>query len=109
MGQTVVELTDLLAATAVLAVLLGLSGAALGAFAGWPGAKEPAPSWGAALLFALAVLPAVLSLIARLVSLDAALAAQVVLALIGIPAARRIGPPPLSALPRGSPPPAPRR
>jgi hypothetical protein len=98
MGQTLVEVADLLAATAVLAVLLGLSGAALGAFAGWLGAKEPAPSWGTALLFSLAVLPAVLSLIARLVSLDAALGAQVALALLGIPAARKIGPPPLSAL-----------
>ena len=98
MGQTVVEVTDLLAATAVLAVLLGLSGAALGAFTGWLGAKEPAPTWGAALLLSLAVLPAVLSLIARLVSLDAALAAQVVLALLGIPAARKMGPPPPAAL-----------
>jgi hypothetical protein len=98
MGQTIVEITDLLAATAVLAVLLGLSGAALGAFVGWLGAKEPAPSWGEALLFSLAVLPAALSLIARLVSLDAALGAQVVLALLGIPAARKIGPPSFSAL-----------
>jgi hypothetical protein len=98
MGQTVLELTDLLAATAVLAVLLGLSGAALGAFADRLGAKELAPSWDAALLLSLAVLPAALSLIARLVSLDAALAAQVVLALLGIPAARKIGPPPLAAL-----------
>jgi hypothetical protein len=99
MGQTIVELTDLLAATAVLTVLLGLSGAALGAFVGWLGAKEElASSWGEALLFSLAVLPAVLSLIARVVGLDAALAAQVALALVGIPAARKIGAPPLSAL-----------
>lgn len=98
MGQTIVEITDLLAATAVLAVLLGLSGAALGSFAGWLGAKDLAPSWGEALLLSLAVLPAVLSVIARLVGLDVALAAQVVLALLGIPAARKIGPPPLSAL-----------
>jgi len=98
MGQTVVELTGLLAATAVLTLLLGLSGAALGAFAGRLSTKELAPSWDAALLLSLAVLPAALSLIARLVSLDAALAAQVVLALLGIPAARKIGPPPLAAL-----------
>src|ERR1043166_6286469 len=98
MGQTVVEVIDLLTATAVLAVLLGLSGAALGAFADRLGAKELAPSWDVALLLSLAVLPAGLSLIARLVSLDAALVAQVVLALLGIPAARKIGPPPLAAL-----------
>jgi hypothetical protein len=98
MGQTAVEVTELLAATAALTVLLGLSGAALGAFAGRLGAKELAPSWDAALLLSLAVLPAALSLIVRLVSLDAALAAQVVLALFGIPAARKIGPPSLAAL-----------
>lgn len=98
MGQTVVELIDLIAATVLLAALLGLSGAALGAFAGRLGAKEMAPSWGATLLLSLAVLPAALSLIARLVSVDAALVAQVVLALLGIPAARKIGPPPLSAV-----------
>ena len=98
MGQMVTELTELVAATAVLTVLLGLSGAALGAFAGRFGAKELAPSWDAALLLSLAVLPAALSLIARIASLDAALAAQVVLALLGIPAARKIGPPPLAAL-----------
>src|ERR1043166_6169311 len=98
MGQMVTELTELVAATAVLTVLLGLSGAALGAFAGRLGTKELAPSWDAALLLSLAVLPAALSLIARIVSFDAALAAQVVLALLGIPAARKIGPPPLAAL-----------
>jgi hypothetical protein len=98
MGQTVVELIDLIAATVLLAALLGLSGAALGAFAGRLGAKDLAPSWSAALLLSLAVLPATLSLIARLVSLDAALVAQVVVALFGIPAARKIGPPPLSAV-----------
>jgi len=98
MGQTVVDLTELLAATAVFVVLLGLSGSALGAFADRLGAKELAPSWHAALLLSLAVLPAALSLIARLVSLDAALAAQVVLALLGLPAARKIGPPPLAAV-----------
>src|ERR1043166_7877796 len=48
MGQMVTELTELVAATAVLTVLLGLSGAALGAFAGRFGAKELAPSWDAA-------------------------------------------------------------
>jgi hypothetical protein len=98
MGQSVVELTELLAATAVLAVLLGLSGAAIGAFAGRLGTKDLAPSWDTALLLSLAVLPAVLSLIGRLVSVDAALALQVVLALLGIPAARKIGPPPLKLL-----------
>ena len=98
MGQSILELADLLAATAVLGVLLGLSGAALGAFAGRLGAKELAPSWDAALLLSLAVLPAALSLIARLVSVDAALVAQIVLGLLGIPAARKIGPPPLAAL-----------
>src|SRR6516162_1311308 len=98
MGQTVVDLTELLAATAVFVVLLGLSGSALGAFADRLGAKELAPSWHAALLLSLAVLPAALSLIARPVSLDAVLAAQVGLAVLGLPAARKIGPPPLAAV-----------
>jgi hypothetical protein len=98
MGQMVVAFVDVLAATAVLTVLLGLSGAAIGAFIGWLGAKELARSWGAALLFSLALMPALLSLIARLLSLDAALAVQVALALLGIPAARKMERPSLSAV-----------
>ncbi|MBV8755156.1 MAG: hypothetical protein JO328_20070 [Hyphomicrobiales bacterium] len=97
MGQMVVAFVDVLAATAVLTVLLGLSGAAIGAFVGWLGAKELAWSWGAALLFSLALMPALLSLITRFLSLDAALATQVALALLGIPAARKMERPSLSA------------
>ena len=97
MASTLVEFARLLAATALLAPLLLLPGAVIAA---WVGAKElgrPWP-WGVALLFSLAVLPALLSLIARLVSLDAALGTLLALALLGIPAVAKVERPPLSVL-----------
>jgi hypothetical protein len=100
MWETFVDLAHLFAATGLFAVLLLLPGAALADRFGGLGAKELGPSfqWGLALLFSFAVLPALLSLIARFVSVDAALTALLVLALLGIPAARRIGPPSLAAI-----------
>jgi hypothetical protein len=97
MAGTLVEFAGLLAATILLASLLLLPGAAIAA---WLGAKELGASrhWGIALLFSLAVLPALLSLITRLVSLDAALAVLLALALFGIPAVRKIEPPPHSVV-----------
>jgi hypothetical protein len=100
MSGTVVDFAALFAATALLAVLLLLPGAAIANFLGSLDAKEPERpwQWGTALLCSLAVLPALLSLIARLVSLDDAVAAQLILALLGIGAARKIGWPPRAAL-----------
>ena len=100
MWGTFIDVAGFVAATALLAVLLLLPGAAFAAFAGWLGTKDLGwpYRWAAALLFSLAVLPAVLSLIARLVSLDAAVAALVALALLGIPAARKLERPPLAAV-----------
>lgn len=100
MVQTLVEFADLLAATALLAVLLTLPGAAIANWNGWFGGKAVTPflGWGVALLFSLAVLPVLLSLVARFVSLDAALATQLVLAAAGIAAARKIGWPPRWAM-----------
>lgn len=97
MAQTFIDLADLLAATALLSVLLTLPGAAVAGWTGWLGAKDVTPplGWGIALLFSFAVLPVLLSLVTRFVSLDAAVAVQVVLAVAGIPAARKIGWPPL--------------
>ena len=96
MASTLLEFARLLAATALLAPLLLLPGAAI---AKWLGAKELGRTchWGIALLFSLAVLPALLSVIARLASLDAALAALLALALLGIPALIKLDRPPLSA------------
>jgi hypothetical protein len=95
--QTLVDFADLLAATALLAVLLTLPGAAMAAWIGRYGAKEVKQScnWGTALLFSFAVLPVLLSLVARLVSLDAAVAVQLVLAAAGIAAAGKMQRPPL--------------
>ncbi len=98
MAESLVEFAQLLAATAVVAALLLLPGVAMATLTGWLGAKELGRSWGAALLFAVALLPALLSLIARLVNLDAAVAAQLVLALVGIAAARTMERPRLSAV-----------
>jgi len=96
-AQTLLDFADLLAATALLALLLTLPGAAVASWTGWLGAKDttPARGWGIALLFSFAVLPVLLSLVARFASLDAAVAALGVLAAAGIPAARKIGWPPL--------------
>jgi hypothetical protein len=100
MSGTVIDFAQLFAATALLAALLLLPGAAIANFVGALDAKEPERSWawGTALLYALAILPALLSLIARLVSLDAAVAVQIPLALFGIGAARKIGWPPRAAV-----------
>ena len=100
MRGTLSDLTGLFAATVLIAGLLLLSGAAIAACTGWLGVKELGRSyhWGEALLFALAILPALLSLIARLVNLDAALATQVTLALLGIPAVKKMQRPPLSVV-----------
>lgn len=106
--QTLVDFADLLAATALLAVLLILSGAAIGCWIGRRGAKEvsqeankevkPTCGWGTALLLSFAVLPVLLSLVARLAGLDAAVAVQLVLATAGIPAARKMERPPLRSV-----------
>jgi len=95
--QTFVDFADLLAATALLAVLLTLPGAAFANWTGWLGAKDVMPprGWGIALLFSFAVLPVSLSLVARFAGLDAAVAVQLVLAAAGIPATRKMGWPPL--------------
>lgn len=100
MWQTAVDIAALLAATALAGVLLLLSGAAIAAVTDWLGVKELGRSyqWPAALLFAFAVLPVLLSLIARLVSFDAAVAAQVILALLGIPTVRKMDRPPLAVV-----------
>jgi hypothetical protein len=96
--QTLVDFADLLAATALLTVLLTLSGAAIASRSDWFSAEEDGRrscSWGTALLFSFAVLPVLLSLAARLASLDAAVAVLLVLAAAGIPAARKMERPPL--------------
>jgi hypothetical protein len=100
MGQTFIAFADLLAATALVGFLLLLPGAAIATFTGWLGVKELARSyhWGAALLFSFAILPALLSLIARLVNLDTAVATLVALALLGIPAVTKMERPPFSAV-----------
>jgi hypothetical protein len=100
MPGTVIDFAAFFAATALLALLLLLPGAAIANFAGSLETEESERpwQWGTALLYALAVLPALLSLIARLVSLDAAVAAQLILALLGIPAGRKIGWPPRAAV-----------
>ncbi len=100
MWETFSEFAGLLAATALVASLLLLSGATIAAFTGWLGVKNLGRSydWSAALLFSVTALPALLSLIARLVSVDAALAVQVLLALLGIPTIRKMERPPLSAV-----------
>ena len=94
--QTLIDFADLVAATALLAVLLTLPGAAVAGWTGWRGAKAVAPprGWGTALLFSFAVLPALLSLVARFASLDAAVIVDLVLAAAGIPAVRKLGWPP---------------
>ncbi len=91
--QIFVDFADLLAATALLAVLLALPGAAIAQWTGWVDAKEvmPVRRWGIALLFSLAVLPVLLSLVARFAGLDMAVAVQLVLAAAGILAIRKIG------------------
>jgi len=93
MSGTVIDFAEFFFAAVLLAALLLLPGAAIANFAGSLDEKEPerAWAWGTALLYALAILPALLSLTARLASLDAAVAVQVVLALLGIGAARKIG------------------
>jgi hypothetical protein len=100
MWQTCSEVAGVLGATALLAPLLILPGAAIGACTGWVFAKdlEPPFRWGVALLFSLAVLPSLLSVIARLANLDIAVASQIVLALAGIPAIKKLGPPPRAAV-----------
>jgi len=100
MSGTVIEFAEFLAATALLAALLLLPGAAIANFTGSLDAKEPERSWawGTALLYSLAILPALLSLIARLIGLDAAVAVQVILVLLGIAAIRKIGRPARSAV-----------
>ena len=97
MVQTFVDFADLLAATALLAALLTLPGAAFASWGGWLGAKDVMPprGWGIALLFSFAVLPVSLSLVARFAGLDVAVAVQLVLAAAGIPATRKMGWPPL--------------
>jgi len=103
-GQTLVDFADLLAATALLAILLILPGVAIGGWIGGLGAKgvnkkiKPDCGWGTALLFSLAVLPVLLSLVARLASLDAAVVVQLVLAAAGVLAARKMERPPLRSV-----------
>ncbi|HLH10474.1 MAG TPA: hypothetical protein VKV77_01205 [Methylovirgula sp.] len=100
MVQTFVHVVEVLVATSFLAILLILPGAAIGAFADWPFAKELGrfSAWGAALLFSLSVLPALLSVIGRLVSFDASVATEVALAVLGIAAVRKMGMPPPAAI-----------
>ncbi|HTV35406.1 MAG TPA: hypothetical protein VMF12_03155, partial [Xanthobacteraceae bacterium] len=105
MGQTLVDFADLLAATALLAVLLILPGAAIGGWIGGLGAKgdvskevRPDCGWGTALLFSLTVLPVLLSLVARLANLDAAVAVQLILVAAGVLAARKMERPPLRSV-----------
>lgn len=100
MVQTLLDFTDLLAATALSAVLLTLPGAAVASWAGWLDAKEVRPfrDWSTALLFSFAVLPVLLSLVARLVSVDAAVVIQLVLAAAGLPVVRKMKWPPLQCV-----------
>lgn len=98
MAGTFVDCAGLLAATTLLAALLVPPGAAIATLVAWLGVKELGRSWGAALLLSFAVLPALLSLIARFASLDAALAVQVALALLGIPVLTKMERPPLAVV-----------
>ena len=100
MWWTCLDVAATVAATVVAIVLLVLPGAAIANFTGWLGVQDLDRSyhWGVALLFAFAILPAALSLIARFLGLDVALAALLILALVGIPTASKMERPPLSVV-----------
>ncbi len=97
MWETFSDFAGLLVGTALVASLFLLSGAAIAACAGRFGMKElDRPDWGVALLLSVAIMPALLSVTARLASLDAAVAVELLVALLGIPTMRKMERPPLS-------------
>ena len=97
MWEAFSDFAGLLVGTALVASLFLLSGAAIAACAGRFGMKElDRPDWGVALLLSVAIMPALLSVTARLASLDAAVAVELLVALLGIPTMRKMERPPLS-------------
>jgi hypothetical protein len=97
MWETFSDFAGLLVGTALVTSLLLPSGAAIAAFAGRFGMKEfERPDWGVALLSSVAIMPALLSVTARLASVDTAVAVQLLLALLGIATIRKMERPPLS-------------
>ncbi len=97
MWETFSDFAGLLVGTALVASLFLLSGAAIAACAGRLGVKEfQRPDWSVALLLSVAIMPALLSVTARLASVDAAVAVELLVALLGIPTMRKMERPPLS-------------
>ena len=87
------EVAALATATIVLLAMLCLPGAAIAARAGWFGAATPGARWGIALLYGTATLPALLSVVGRLLGLHVAAMLLLTLMLLGSIAAWRIGRP----------------